>query len=169
MDVLLVRHAKAEEREIFALTGAEDALRPLTKSGAREMRKVARALQRLVPRIDVLASSPLLRALQTADILAARIGGKAVQLPQLAPGHAPGQVLTWLRSQGDNPCVALVGHEPDLGVLAAWLLTGGQGGFLPLKKGGACLLHFKDGIKEGKAELVWAMPPAVLRRIGKSS
>lgn len=169
MDVLLVRHAKAEEREIFALTGAEDALRPLTKAGAREMRKVARALQRLVSRIDVLASSPLLRTLQTADILAERVGGKVVQLPQLAPGHEPGQLLTWLRSQGDNPCVALIGHEPDLGVLAAWLLTGGQHGFLPLKKGGACLLRFNDGIKDGKAELVWAMPPGLLRRLGKSS
>lgn len=163
MDVLLVRHAKAEEREIFALTGAEDALRPLTRRGAKEMRKVAKALHHLLPQVDVLASSPLLRALQTADILAARYGGRVLQLPQLAPGHEPAQVLTWLRSQGDNPCVALVGHEPDLGALASWLLAGGKHGFMPLKKGGACLLRMNDGIKDGKAELVWALPPALLR------
>lgn len=163
MDVMLVRHAKAETREIFALTGEEDALRPLTKPGAKDMRKVAKALHGVVPQIDVLASSPLLRALQTADILAKRYGSKLLQLPQLAPGHDPAQVLTWLRSQGDNACVALVGHEPDLGVLASWLLTGGRRGFLPLKKGGVCLLRFAAGIKEGKAELVWALPPGLLR------
>ncbi len=165
MDVLLVRHARAEEREIFALTGAEDALRPLTRGGAKEMRKVARALRGLVPRIDVFASSPLLRAVQTAEILAARYDGKVLQLPQLAPGHEPAQVLTWLRSQGDQQCVALVGHEPDLGVLASWLLAGGKQGFMPMKKAGACLLRFTGGIKGGKAELAWALPPGLLREL----
>lgn len=165
MDVLLVRHAKAEEREIFALSGADDALRPLTRAGAKEMRKVAKALHRLLPQVDVFASSPLLRAVQTADILAARYGGKVMQLPQLAPGHDPAQVLTWLRSQGDNACVALVGHEPDLGMLASWLLAGGRRGFLPMKKAGACLLRFAGGIKDGKAELVWYLPPGLLREL----
>lgn len=166
MDVLLVRHAKAEEREIFALSGEEDALRPLTRPGAKEMRKVARALHHLLPQIDVFASSPLLRALQTADILAARYGGKVLQLPQLAPGHDPTQILTWLRSQGDNRCVALIGHEPDMGSLASWLLSGGKHGFMPLKKGGACLLRMGESIKDGKAELVWALPPGLLRDLG---
>lgn len=165
MDVLLVRHGKAEEREVFALTGAEDALRPLTKAGAKEMRVLARALHIVLPQIDAFASSPLLRAVQTADILAARYGGRAQQLPQLAPGHEPAQLLSWLHSQGDSQCVALVGHEPDLGLLASWLLAGGKRGFLPLKKGGACLLRFADGIKSGRAELVWALPPRVLRAL----
>ena len=165
MDVLLVRHARAEEREIFVLTGAEDALRPLTRGGAKEMRKVAKALRGLVPQIDVFASSPLLRAVQTAEILAARYDGKVLQLPQLAPGHEPAQVLTWLHSQGDYQCVALIGHEPDLGGLTSWLLAGGQRSFTPLKKAAACLLHFAGGIKDGKAELVWALPPGLLRKL----
>lgn len=167
MDVLLVRHAKAEAREVFALSGADDALRPLTREGGKEMRRLARALQGLLPRIDVIATSPLVRALQTAEILAARYGGKAQPLPRLAPGHAPEEVLNWLRSQGDHDCVALIGHEPDLGLLAAWLLTGDEHGFLPLKKGGACLLRLAGGIDAGRAELVWALPPAVLRRLAK--
>lgn len=169
MDVLLVRHAKAEEREIFALSGEEDALRPLTKAGAKEMRKVAKALHRLVPQVDVFASSPLLRAAQTADILATRYAGKVVQLPQLSPGHEPAQVLTWLRSQGDQQCVALVGHEPDLGMLASWLLAGSKQGFMPLKKAAACLLRFGGGIKDGKAELVWSLPPGLLRELAEQS
>lgn len=167
MDVLLVRHAKAEEREIFALTGEEDALRPLTKAGAKEMRRMTKALHRVLPQLDVVASSPLLRALQTADILVDRYGGKVLQLPQLAPGHDPAQVLTWLRSQGDQQCVALVGHEPDLGNLISWLLAGGKRSFIPLKKGGACLLRLAGGIKDGKAELVWALPPGLLRELSK--
>jgi phosphohistidine phosphatase len=167
MDVLLVRHGKAEEREEFARTGAEDALRPLTRAGVKEMRKVAKALRGLLPQIDVFASSPLLRAVQTAEILAQRYGGKVQTLPQLAPGHVPVDVLSWLHSQGDNPCVALVGHEPDLGMLAAWLLAGDAHGFMPLKKGGACLLRFAGAIGDGRAELVWALPPGLLRELAE--
>lgn len=169
MDVLLVRHAKAEAREVFVLRGVEDALRPLTREGSKEMHRLARALQGLLPRIDAIATSPLRRAQETAEILAARYGGKVQLLPRLAPGHAPDEVLHWLRSQGDQTCVALVGHEPDLGRLASWLLVGGEHGFLPLKKGGACLLRFAAGVDAGRAELVWALPPAVLRQLAKAS
>ncbi len=165
MELLLVRHAKAEERELFALSGADDALRPLTKPGAKQMRRVAKGLRELLPQLEVVASSPFTRALQTADILAAAYRSRVVQLPQLAPGHPPAELLSWLRSQGDCERVALVGHEPDLGVLAAWLLTGREQGFLPFRKGGAALLQFPEGLKGGQAQLAWLLTPAQLRML----
>lgn len=166
MDVLLIRHAKAEERESFALTGADDALRPLTKTGTRQMRRIAEGLHSLVPRIDAIASSPLLRAQETAEILAATYGRPAVPLPPLAPGHPPSELLLWLRSQGDNQTVALVGHEPDLGLLASWLLTGGRRSFMTVKKGGACLIRLEHGIKGGGGVLAWLLSGRQLRELG---
>lgn len=167
MELLLVRHARAEERELFAISGADDALRPLTREGAARMRDVAAGLHRLLPDLDVIASSPYTRALQTADILARRYKTKVVQLPQLAPGHPPATLLPWLRGHDETFRVALVGHEPDLGMLASWLLCGKEQGFLPFKKGGAALLHFPADIKAGQAQLDWLLTPAQLRRRGK--
>lgn len=165
MQLLLLRHALAEEREEFALTGADDELRPLTRKGRKQMRLGARGLHVLVPRLDVIASSPLLRAQQTAEIVAREYGSKVVELPQLGPGQQPASVLHWLQSQGDAEVVALVGHEPDLGLLAAWLLTGSKRGFLPLKKGGACLIEMNGGLKQGNGVLQWSLPPKQMRAL----
>ena len=76
MQVLVVRHAIAEQREEFARTGKDDSQRPLTHDGRRKMRRGAVGLRAVVPAIDVLATSPLLRAVQTAEILAAVYNGR---------------------------------------------------------------------------------------------
>ena len=76
MQVLVVRHAIAEQREEFAPTGKDDSQRPLTHDGRRKMRRGAVGLRAVVPAIDVLATSPLLRAVQTAEILAAVYNGR---------------------------------------------------------------------------------------------
>lgn len=166
MELLLVRHAKAEEREEFAKTGADDELRPLTHAGVRQMRRIASSLHAMVPRLDVIASSPLTRAMQTAEILAQSYKRNVVHLPELAPGNEPAQIMPWLRSQGDCGAVALVGHEPDLGLLASWLLSGGKHGFMPFKKAGACLIRLELGMKGGNGELAWFLTPRQLREMG---
>src|SRR5882724_2462532 len=65
--LLVVRHAIAEDPAVFAATGRSDAERPLTEKGRRRMRRVARGLKKLVPAIDGLATSPLVRAVETAE------------------------------------------------------------------------------------------------------
>lgn len=168
MKVLLIRHAIAEEREVFARTGKEDGLRPLTRVGRRKMRRAAKGLRVVVPKIDVLATSPLTRAAQTAELVAGAYEGlRAVQVPALVPGKPPQQLLQWLRGQPAGATVALVGHEPDLGTFASWLLTGLQESFLPMKKGGACLLAFDKDVKPGRAVLRWSMRPAQLRKLAR--
>lgn len=169
MQLLVVRHAIAEDREEFARTGQEDAFRPLTSRGRRRMRRAARGLHTLVPRLGVLASSPLTRAFQTAEILAEEYGGVEIEtFTECSPGMHPSMLLDRLRSLGpvDDP-VAVVGHEPDLGELASWLLSGRSRSFVTLKKGAACLLEF-DGLPEPeRGTLLWSLAPAHLRGLGR--
>ena len=88
VDLLIVRHGQAGTREEFANTGESDDHRPLTPEGARQFTKVARGLQRIVSRIDLLATSPLARAQQTAEILGERFGVAPVETETLRPDAA---------------------------------------------------------------------------------
>jgi phosphohistidine phosphatase len=131
------------------------------------MRKAARGLQKLVPEIDVLATSPLVRARETADIVSRRYDDIPVmELAPLAPGGSKEDVLAWLRDQKATATVALVGHEPDLGILASWLLSGGAESFLSLKKGAACLIEMAEKPTPGSGKLEWLLPPVALRKHG---
>ncbi len=139
---MIIRHAKAARRGLLGFLGKKDALRPLTDAGRKDMRRVAKALHALEPDVGVLASSPFVRARETAEIVAGRYADLPVtELAALAPGGAREELLAWLREQRPSATVALVGHEPDLGLLASWLLSGGRESFVRLKKGAACLIE----------------------------
>ncbi|MFM1892035.1 MAG: hypothetical protein RLZ44_1112 [Pseudomonadota bacterium] len=168
MDILIVRHGIAEERESFAERGRSDDLRPLTKKGIERMREGARGLKQVVEQIDVLASSPLTRAQQTAEILAKSFSpGPVIEVPELAPGHGPAVVTAWLAAQETDGTLALVGHEPDLSELVAWLVCGRSEGFLDLKKGAACLVSSHGAPAQGRCILRWALTPRQLRQLGR--
>lgn len=167
MRLLIVRHAKAEERELHAATGAPDAERPLTEAGRKSARKIGRALKEILPRIDVLAASPLVRARDTARLIAREYRKLDVtELAALTPGHSEKALLAWLDGQAEDATVAVVGHEPDLGRLASWLLTGRDRVFVTLKKGSACLLEFPERLAPGHGQLSWLIAPAQLRKLG---
>lgn len=168
MDLLLVRHGRAEERAAFALKSGDDSERPLTEEGLERMRKGVKGLRQVLPQLDVLASSPLLRARQTAAVLADAYGVPVRSVDALAPGQSPARLLPWLKERGRHQVVAVVGHEPDLGLLAGWLLTGGEHSFLPLKKGAVCLLHFPAAVAAGTAELQWVLTSSQLRMIARA-
>lgn len=87
MFVLIIRHAKAEPRAVLGSIGNKDAARSLTDAGRKDMRKAAKGLRTLVPEIDVLAASPLVRAQETAAIISERYDAMPVtELAPLAPG-----------------------------------------------------------------------------------
>lgn len=164
MQLLVVRHGIAEERETWA--PRDDALRPLTADGKRKMKEGAKGLRSLVPRVDVLATSPLTRAMQTAAILAKVYDkGDPTAVDALSPGQRPPALAPWLRTQATRKTVAIVGHEPALGALASWLTGGSERSFLELGKGGACLLELGERIDPGEAMLVWALRPSQLRAL----
>ena len=86
MKLLLLRHAIAEEQADFARTGKDDRLRPLTEEGRKKMKQNAKGLREIVPDIDLLATSPLTRAAQTAAIVDSVYGGlPEVEIEELSP------------------------------------------------------------------------------------
>lgn len=167
MNVLVIRHAIAEDRRRFAKTGQDDGLRPLTARGRRKMREAVSGLRRTAPEIHLLATSPLTRAAQTAELIVGAYRGiKTVELPQLAPDKPVRGVLKWLQDQRFDATVALVGHEPQLGLFVSWMLTGLEESFVELKKGAACMLSMEEYVKAGRARLLWSLKPSQLRRLG---
>ena len=167
MHLLVVRHAIAMTREEFAQTGIEDdGLRPLTPRGIRRMRRGARGIRRLVPRLDVLASSPFVRARGTAELLAPVYDDIAIELVDaLKPETPPSALRGWLRQRADSEIAAIVGHEPHLGTLITWLLSGGESPFIELRKGGAALLELPKTAAAGSAHLLWLLTAGQLRII----
>jgi phosphohistidine phosphatase len=168
VELLVVRHAIAENREDFARTGRDDGLRPLTAKGRRRFEESAHGLRTLVERIDVLATSTLARAIETGDLLADEFEvRRGTRLAELAPEADPASLGPWLGKHRTRSTVAIVGHEPHLSQLVEYLLTGSRGrGFVSLKKGGACLLALQEAALAGRAELRWLLTPAQLRRMG---
>lgn len=167
MNLLVVRHAIAVDAAEVGPGHPDDFARPLTPEGRTKMTQGARGLRTVVPELEVLASSPLVRARETADIIAAAYSPIApVVVPELAPGHKSREVARWLERQGGHGVVAIVGHEPGLSRTVSWLLAGGDRSLLDLKKGAACLLALDDDIGPGRATLLWALAPAQLRALG---
>jgi phosphohistidine phosphatase len=115
MDLLVVRHAVAEDRAAFARSGRDDAVRPTTLEGRKKFKRGAAGLQRLVGSVDLLATSSLVRAVETGEILQKLYGiRRATRLAELAPDADPAAMLPWLRRQKRRRVVAVVGHEPHL-------------------------------------------------------
>jgi phosphohistidine phosphatase len=169
MQLLVIRHGIAGDREEFAFTGRPDSERPLTREGRVKMRRAANGLATIVPDLDLVATSPLTRAVQSAEVVADAFGGMDLTIVDaLSPENAPDDLLPWLRSHDPDACVAVVGHDPHLGFLIGWLLTGRHESFVELKKGGAALLEFQDPPAAGGATLHWTIFPAHLRRLRKA-
>jgi phosphohistidine phosphatase len=164
MDVYLVRHAVAHERN--AARWPDDALRPLTGAGKRKFRKAAHGLGNCIPKSARVLTSPFVRARETADILVGAVGcRKPIDARELASGAATAKVFSLLRAHRRH-AIVLVGHEPNL---SAWLSAalGGEQTRLDIefRKGGAACVRFDRAITPGRATLVWMLPPRLLRSI----
>lgn len=164
MRLLVIRHAISEDREAFQETGKEDRLRPLTIKGRKKMRQNVLGLLPLVPKVDLIATSPYTRALQTTEILQEFYRRVPIEkVNELTPsGHLP-SLLKWLRKQRSKENVVIVGHEPQLSQFVSKLISGQEGPSLSLKKGAACLVEFVDKLDFSKGKLLWLLQPGILR------
>jgi phosphohistidine phosphatase len=168
MQLLVIRHGTAENLATVAATGEDDAARPLSKEGKRMMKRVAAGLAELVDSLDVIGASPLVRAQQTAQIVAKAYNDLPIAtVNALLPETEPSALVPWLQQYPTDNVVAIVGHEPHLGILVTWLMTGLKASRVALKKGSACLLEFSDTVAGGSATLHWLLTPSELRRIGR--
>ena len=161
MKILLIRRAVAR-----GAPGALDAKSPPTPSNRVRFSTGARGLARIVGRIDVLMTSPLSRARETAEITAAAFTHASPVIESALAGDRVEPILTALSTCPREATVALVGHEPSLGVLLARMVGSANAGPLAFKKGGAAFVDLPDGpTRTGR--LLWFVPPRALRALGR--
>lgn len=153
MYLYLFRHGDAE-----ANAPSDDA-RPLNERGREQSRLMAEWLHKRDPNIRMILSSPLIRALQTSEIIASVYGEKTKLVPVLAltPGNVLKDVLPLLSRLGDMRAI-LVGHIPDLGLLLSGLVWGEPSTEIPLKKSGIAFVRLSE-IRYGKGTLEWIVSP----------
>ncbi len=162
IELYLIRHGLAVERGTYV----NDDERPLTQDGIRKTRRVAKRLFELNIRFSLILTSPLPRARQTADILQTyRLSAQIEESPTLAPGGDLAIWLSWLQNwrQAGGDCLALVGHEPDLGEWAETLIWGSARQNLIVKKAGVIgLLLPEVESPVGRSQLFWLAPPRLM-------
>ena len=159
VELYLIRHAIA----LPATEGQSDAERPLSGKGRKRFARCVRGLAELGVRFDRIFHSPLLRAVETAELCADLLEGESTVCAALA-GPPSARILTEIAAR-DGQRIALVGHEPWIGELCALLLLGevGRAGAFPFKKGGIARLA---GLPEaGSMQLQGFLAPRVLRRL----
>jgi phosphohistidine phosphatase len=148
MKLCFLRHGEAD----WPNWDKPDNERPLTERGRKEMKRVAKFLDRLKFTADAILTSPLPRASQTAEIVAKRLGIELKTEPALAHGFSV-ERLRRLVAKAEADCVMVVGHEPAFSEVIKEL-TGGQ---VKLSKAGVALLEVNRGCTSGR--LLWLFPP----------
>lgn len=163
IELYLVRHGLAAER---GPKYPDDRLRPLTPAGVKKFAESVPGLDELGVAVDFVLTSPLVRARETATLLAAGLKPKPaiVEVEALAPGGRQQAVIEAIKTHAKRyRRLALVGHEPDLGELAARLL--GARGMIQFKKGGVCAIDVDGATPGGPGTLRWLLTPRALRAL----
>lgn len=158
MNIYIVRHGIAEDSH-----AGGDARRELTGDGREKMKDVARGLARMGVKLECVFASPLVRARQTAEILAGEIAGGNVEIiDELAPGKTPLDVCAALQRLPEAGDVMLAGHQPNCSELVSYLIGGAAVDF---KKGAVALVR-AERAAAGRGELAWLIPPRAWRKAG---
>ena len=166
MELYLMRHGIAADRADGRWS--RDSERPLTEEGIAKMREIAKGLSAAGVAFDTIISSPLVRARETAGIVA-RVQGSAVEVEEtaaLAAGAtSPAAVYAAIGKGSKDARILLVGHEPDLGLLAAALLGLPAASAIPFKKGGALRIDVGGMPPQEPGVLVWMLTPRLARSL----
>ena len=159
----IMRHGIATQRGNDG--SLDDSKRKLTPEGREKMQEIAKGLKRLGFAVDWILTSPLVRAVETAEIISGSLGSKVPMdcCDELRPGEPADKLLSFLAKEPERRRVLLVGHEPDLGMLAALLIGAGRNANLAFKKGGCCLIISDEFPLKSQGQLVWWLTPRLLR------
>lgn len=163
-ELYLIRHGIAAER---GDAWPDDTKRPLTDEGVRRLRKVAAGLMEIGITFDIMLTSPLVRAKQTAEIIAAGLDPhpSIVTTDALSPGGSYSAVLDDLAKHARRRRIALVGHEPGIGALTARLI--GSRHSVEFKKGAIARVDVAALPPTSAGSLHWFLTPWLLRKLGK--
>lgn len=166
MEVILFRHGIAVNREDWR---GEERDRPLAPEGFDRTKEAAQGLEALKVDPDVLLSSPLRRARQTAEIVKEALKSRvALELAdELLPEEPPDRLLLRLAKLPSDALVLCVGHEPHLSATVSAMISGGPAASVEMKKAGACCVRFVEAPKPGAGTLRWLLLPGTLRLLSK--
>ncbi len=156
MRLYLLRHGVAYDRENWR--GKDDELRPLTDEGIVAMKREARSIGQLKLKLNAVVSSPLVRARDTARIVAKTLDMELDESPLLKPGFDLQALDDLLAQYANSNHVMIVGHEPDFSQVIAQLVGGGT---IVMKKGGLARIDIKTP-HPPQGELVWLLTPSLL-------
>ena len=164
MNLYVVRHCEA------APVGAgvvRDADRPLSGRGEEDARALGRLLATVSPEISVILSSPLLRARRTAELISGAFGSPPTLRvsENLAPGFRPKSFLEEAARGGPDAAVLVVGHQPDMSHLIAYVIDVPAHGGIAFPAGAAAKLVLGTGNPPAEAHLEWLMPPLIARTL----
>jgi len=163
MILILVRHGEAGERDPQQFP--DDDLRPLTADGRRKQTNAARGMKQLDIVAQAMFTSPLLRAVQTAEIIAEVHGmDPAEKTDALAPGCTAQKLAELVAALPPRSSVFLVGHEPSLSHCAAAFIARNPTAEIDLKKSGVIGIEFDAVVKPGAGRLLYLLKPKFLRR-----
>lgn len=167
MDCLLMRHGIAVEMEEWPDL---DDTRPLTDQGKQKVRQAVKGLATMGLSPTHLVTSPLTRARETAAIVNAILCPSLTMIlcEALEPGSTPQLVATFLRTLPNRSVVLCVGHEPLLGAMGGYLLSGQASTHYPMKKAGVGFIHLPGPVRAGEGLLQWWCTPAQLRALGQT-
>ncbi|MGD0008111.1 MAG: phosphohistidine phosphatase SixA [Terriglobia bacterium] len=164
-ELYVMRHGLAVTRG--SVRFSEDAQRPLMPEGKEKMREIAGGLKRMGFEVDWIVTSPLVRAVETAGIIAESLASSVpVDVCEaMRPGGSAEDLLAFLAKRPNCRRVLVVGHEPDLSELAARLIGAGGHANLGFKKGGCCMISFDEFPPKSPGQLVWWLTPRLLRKL----
>jgi phosphohistidine phosphatase len=151
----LLRHAHAGDAFDWI---DDDALRPLTSKGRKQSERLGRFLERHGVRPDVIVSSPKVRALQTAEIVAATLGMTVRRDERLAEGFSKSQLWAMLDELGAREPM-LVGHDPDLSMLLEYLVDADG---ISMRKASLATIDMQTKLSDGDGDLRWLVPAELL-------
>jgi phosphohistidine phosphatase len=166
LNLYIMRHAEAEDE---AESGNDEA-RPLTQRGRERTRAAASGLRAIGLHFDAILTSSLVRAAETAELVSDEYTKNPPPqvLPALSPGVSPAEAVSALTPFAHHGEVLVVGHEPQLGKLAALLLNSSGTMAIKFKKGACIALDLAKAIEPGAAELRWMLTQRQLRKLRKS-
>lgn len=157
MKIYFLRHGVAYEREEWQ--GENDGLRPLTDDGIKDMKREAKMLRDMSLKLDAIVSSPLVRARQTAKIVAKKLDMEVQQDELLKPGFDVEALGALLARHSSDRRLMLVGHEPDFSRTIAQLIGGGT---VDMAKGGLARVDTDGDTRPLRGSLIWLLTPKLL-------
>ncbi len=148
-----------------AITRDED--RPLTPRGEEEALRMGRALAAMEPEVEHIVTSPLVRAVQTAEIVRGALGGRPdVRITEnLVPGFRPAALFAELTALAGSGGIMAVGHQPDLGEFIAFLIADSAASGISMAAGAIAKLLVPSPPDRSGAALCWLLTPDAVRSL----